>query len=35
MLDKVEMPVTRSIDIDTQDDWDLALYYFNKINEDS
>lgn len=35
MLDKVEIPVTRSIDIDTQDDWDLALYYFNKINEDS
>ena len=34
-LDKVEMPVERSIDIDTKSDWDFALYYLNKLNENS
>lgn len=34
-LDKVEMPLERSIDIDTKSDWDLALYYLKKLNENS
>ena len=34
-LDKVEMPAERSIDIDTKSDWDFALYYLKKLNENS
>lgn len=34
-LEKIEMPVERSIDIDTKFDWDLALYYFEKFNENN
>jgi CMP-N,N'-diacetyllegionaminic acid synthase len=34
-LDKVEMPLERSIDIDTKSDWDLALYYLKKLNENN
>ena len=34
-IDKVIMPPQRSIDIDTKDDWDLAEYYFKKLNENN
>lgn len=32
LLEKVEMPMERSIDIDTKHDWDLALYYQENQN---
>ena len=34
-IDKVIMPSQRSIDIDTKEDWDLAEYYFKKLNENN
>lgn len=34
-LEKIEMPVERSIDIDTKFDWDLALYYLEKFYENN